>query len=114
MYAAVVFLPLLAALIAGFGNRALGDRGAQLVTSGSLILAAVLGIVVFIEVALGGQARTVEVLRWITVGSFDVSWALRFDTLSAVMIVVVTVVSACVHVYACGYMHGDPSVPRFM
>jgi NADH-quinone oxidoreductase subunit L len=116
VYAAVVFLPLIAAIIAGFGNRALGDRGAQYVTCGALITSAVLGIIVFIDVALigHGEVRVVQVLRWITVGSFDVSWALRFDTLSAVMIVVVTVVSACVHVYSVGYMAGDKSVPRFM
>jgi len=114
MYAAVVFLPLLGALIAGFGGRIIGDRGAQLVTSAGVIAAAVMAVAIFIDVALGGHPRTVEVLRWIDIGSFEVSWALKFDSLSAVMLIVVTVVSACVHVYSIGYMSHDHSKQRFM
>jgi NADH-quinone oxidoreductase subunit L len=114
MVAAVVFLPLLGAFIAGFFGRAIGDRASQVVTCGCLILAAVLGLFVFADVAIGHNARTVELLAWMNVGTLDVSWALRLDTLSAVMIMVVTVVSSCVHVYSVGYMHEDPAKPRFM
>lgn len=114
MYAAIVFLPLIGALIAGFGNKKLGDRGAQIVTCAAMITSAVLGIVAFWEVALNGQSQTVELFTWIDSGSFEASWALRWDTLTAVMVIVVTVVSSCVHVYSVGYMSHDHSIPRFM
>ncbi len=114
MIAAIVFLPLIGAIIAGFFGRWLGDRGAQAVTCGAMGLSMVLAIVAFVQVALGGAPRTVEIMPWIVSGSFEVSWALRYDTLTAVMGIVVTVVSTMVHVYSVGYMHGDPGVPRFM
>jgi NADH-quinone oxidoreductase subunit L len=114
MYAAIPLLPLVAALVAGFGAKFIGDRGSQLVTCGAMLLAAAIGIVAFIDVALGHHTQTIELFRWIRSGSFDVAWALKLDTLSAVMIIVVTVVSSCVHVYSVGYMSHDHSKPRFM
>jgi NADH-quinone oxidoreductase subunit L len=111
---AVVFLPLLAAIIAGFFGRAIGDRGAQLVTCGALLLSAVLGLFLFRDILASEEVRVIPLTKWIVAGGVDVEWALRLDTLSGVMIVVVTVVSSMVHIYSIGYMHGDPSIPRFM
>ncbi len=113
MYVAAIFLPLLGALIAGFFGRRLGDRGAQLVTCAGVGSAAVLSAGIF-TIVVGGEAQTVPLLPWIQSDSLDVAWALKFDSLTAVMLLVVTVVSFMVHVYAIGYMHHDPSVPRFM
>jgi NADH-quinone oxidoreductase subunit L len=110
----VVFLPLLGAVLAGLFGRTFGDRGAQAVTSGALILSALLSVVVFFDVAVGGNARTTELFTWIDSGTFELSWALRVDTLSAIMFCVVTIVSAIVHVYSVGYMAEDKSIPRFM
>ncbi|HXP29936.1 MAG TPA: NADH-quinone oxidoreductase subunit L [Stellaceae bacterium] len=114
MTVAAIFLPLLGAFIAGFFGRWLGDRGAQLVTCAALLIAAVLGVILFFDVALGGNARTVELFTWIDTGDLQVNWALRFDPLSAVMVAVVTVVSSMVHVYSVGYMAHDKGIPRFM
>ena len=114
MYSAAIFLPLVGALIAGLFGRLIGDRGAQIVTCACLLIAAALAVPIFWQVAINGQAQTVEVLKWIDSGTLEASWALRFDTLSAVMIFVVTWVSSCVHVYSCGYMSHDKSIPRFM
>jgi NADH-quinone oxidoreductase subunit L len=111
---AVVFLPLLAAVIAGFFGRVIGDRAAQLVTCGALLLSAVLGIILFRDILASESPQVIPLASWIVAGGVDVNWALRLDTLSGVMIVVVTVVSSMVHVYSIGYMHGDPSIPRFM
>jgi NADH-quinone oxidoreductase subunit L len=111
---AVVFLPLFAAVIAGFFGRAIGDRGAQLVTCGALLLAAVLGLFVFRDILAADGARDIPLATWIVAGGVDVAWSIRLDTLSGVMIVVVTVVSAAIHVYSIGYMAEDPSIPRFM
>jgi len=113
MYAAIIFLPLIGALIAGFFGRKIGDRGAQIVTSAFLVLSALLSVKAFIDVGLDGHAITVPLFTFIQSGSLDVSWALRFDTLTVVMLIVVTWVSSMVHIYSIGYMHHDPSVPRF-
>jgi NADH-quinone oxidoreductase subunit L len=109
-----VFLPLLGAIIAGFFGRGLGDRGAQLVTCGAMALAAVCGVVLFLDVAYGGNARTVVLATWVDSGSFEANWALRYDTLSAVMVGMVTFISTLIHVYSVGYMSHDRTVPRFM
>ena len=109
----VVFFPLLGALIAGLFGRLIGDRGAQLVTCGGLILAALCSWVVLPGV-VGGAPYKVEVLRWIHSGTFEADWVLRVDVLSAVMMFVVSTVSALIHVYSIGYMAHDPGIPRFM
>lgn len=113
MYAAIVFLPLIGSIIAGFFGRWIGDRGAQLVTCGALIISALLSVIVFYQVGLQGNPVRVELLTWIDSGSFEVSWSLRIDQLTAVMLIVVTVISALIHVYSIGYMAHDPSIPRF-
>ena len=114
MYHAIVFLPLIAFLIVGSLGRVLGDRPSQWITCGAVITSAVLSLVAFWQVALGGQPVKVEVASWIVSGTFDVSWALHIDQLTAVMLVVVNGVSALVHVYSVGYMSHDPHKPRFM
>jgi NADH-quinone oxidoreductase subunit L len=110
----VVFLPLLAAIVAGFFGRAIGDRGAQIVTCGALLLSMLLGLVLFAEILDQGSTRIVPLVTWISAGGVDVQWSLRLDTLSGVMIVAVTIVSAMVHLYSIGYMAHDPGIPRFM
>ncbi|MEE2970930.1 MAG: NADH-quinone oxidoreductase subunit L [Pseudomonadota bacterium] len=114
MYALAVFLPLIAAIVAGLGGRWLKDAGSQFVTCGALLASAVISVVMLFDVAVGGNPHTVELFAWMSSGKFEVLWALRFDQLTAVMMFVVTVVSAMVHVYSIGYMHHDPSIPRFM
>ena len=111
---AVVFLPFLAAVIAGFFGRAIGNRGSQLITCGALLLSAALGVFLFRDILATEEVRVIPLASWIVAGGVDVSWSLRLDTLSGVMIVVVTVVSSMVHVYSIGYMAHDPSIPRFM
>ena len=114
MAVAVVLLPLLAAVIAGFFGRVIGDRGAQLVTCGALLLAAALGIPLFRDILASDSPRVIPLASWIIADGVDVTWSLRLDTLSGVMILVVTIVSSMVHVYSIGYMADDPSIPRFM
>lgn len=111
---AIVFLPLIGFLIAGLGGNAIGAKASEYVTSGFMILAAVLSWFVFFDVAMGEtEIVKVSVLRWIQSGGFDVEWAFRVDTLTAVMLVVVNSVSTLVHIYSIGYMHHDPHRPRF-
>jgi NADH-quinone oxidoreductase subunit L len=116
MYQAIVFLPALGALIAGFLGRFIGDRGSEIITTGLLFVAAALSWIVFIQFGFGGEAIKVikvPVMRWITSGELEVAWSLRIDTLTAVMLVVVTTVSSLVHLYSIGYMHDDDGRSRF-
>ncbi|MEP4033654.1 NADH-quinone oxidoreductase subunit L [Roseibium polysiphoniae] len=114
MYSAIVFLPLIGFLIVGLFGKALGDKASEYITTGLVIVAALLSWVAFFTVGYGETALyQVEIMRWITAGALDVSWSLRIDTLTVVMLVVVNSVSALVHVYSIGYMHHDPHRPRF-
>src|SRR5918998_3470376 len=113
IYQAIVFLPILGALIAGFFGRAIGARPSEIITTLFLGIAAALSWVAFVQVGFHGETTRVPVLRWVTSGELDVSWALRVDTLTAVMLVVVTTVSFLVHLYSIGYMAEDDSRPRF-
>jgi NADH-quinone oxidoreductase subunit L len=114
MYAAIVFLPLLGSAIAGLFGRAIGARASELVTTGLLLVSAALSIVAFTTVALGGGAtQIIPILSWIHSGDFVADWTVRVDTITAVMLVVVTGVSSLVHLYSIGYMHEDPARPRF-
>ncbi|MCZ8172854.1 MAG: proton-conducting transporter membrane subunit, partial [Brevundimonas sp.] len=110
----IVFLPLLAAIIAGLGNRILGNFAAKLVTTGALFASCLLSWPIFLAF-MGGtaEADVVPVLQWVQSGSLTFDWALRVDTLTAVMLVVITTVSALVHLYSWGYMEEDPDQPRF-
>ncbi|MCC5995999.1 MAG: NADH-quinone oxidoreductase subunit L, partial [Oceanicaulis sp.] len=107
-----VFAPLIAAIIAGLFQKQIGDRAAQTVTTGATIAAALASAWLFVDVALNGNARTYELATWMSVGSFEISWAIRLDTLSAVMLVVITSVSSLVHVYSWSYMSHDPHRAR--
>lgn len=110
----VVFLPLLAAIVAGFGNRTIGNGPAKIITTGALFLSCALSWPIFLSF-IGGNAEpyVVPVLHFIKSGGMDVSWALKVDALTAVMLVVVTSVSALVHLYSWGYMSDDDAQPRF-
>jgi len=114
MYQAIVFLPLLGFLVVGLFGGSLGAKASEYITSGFMVVVAVLSWVAFFSVALGdSEVFTVPVLRFIEVGSLQADWALRIDTLTAVMLVVVNTVSCLVHIYSIGYMHHDPNRPRF-
>jgi NADH-quinone oxidoreductase subunit L len=110
----IVFLPLLAALVAGLGGRVIGKVPAKVVTTGALFLSCALSWPIFIQFLTGhAEPTTVHVLDWIRSGDMNVDWALKVDTLTAVMLVVVTSVSSLVHLYSWGYMAEDDSQPRF-
>ena len=113
MIGVLVLLPLLAFLVVGIGNRAIGNLAAKLVTTGALFVSAALAWVIFLAQLGGEGAYTLTLFEWFASGSLEVSWALHVDMLVAVMLVVITTVSALVHLYSWGYMAEDPSQPRF-
>ncbi len=109
----VVLLPLFGALLAMPVARMLGARAAEIVTTALVGFAAIQAWLLFFDVAIGGHARTISLFTWVASGDFVADWAVRLDTLSAVMLVVVNTVSFLVHAYSVGYMHDDDSRPRF-
>lgn len=110
----IVFLPLLAAIVGGLGNRALGNTVVKAITTGALFISCALSWPIFLGFIAGTtQAEVVPVLQWVRSGDLSFDWALRVDTLTAVMLVVITSVSALVHLYSWGYMDEDPDQPRF-
>jgi len=110
----IVFLPVLAAIYTGLGCRIISVRHAQIVTCLGTIISAILSWVLFYNVVMQGAGATVEILPWIHSDEFMVNWSLKVDQLTAVMLVVVTSVSALVHVYSVGYMAHDEHPQRFM
>ena len=101
----ILFAPLVGAIIAGFGWRVIGDTAAQWVTTGLLFLAAALSWIVFLT--HDGTTQSIHILDWIQSGLLDTAWAIRMDRLTAIMLIVVTSVSALVHLYSMGYMAHD-------
>ncbi|HZD92250.1 MAG TPA: NADH-quinone oxidoreductase subunit L, partial [Pseudolabrys sp.] len=92
---------------------AAGSRLTEVITTTFLMISMILSWIAFVQVGFGHHDVRIEVFPWITSGALNVDWALRVDTLTAVMLVVVTTVSALVHLYSIGYMVDDPHRPRF-
>lgn len=110
----IVFLPLLAALFAGLGQRFIGAVAAKTITTAGLFIAALLSWPIFIGFLNGSETAYVQpVMTWVQSGDLTFDWELRVDALTAVMLVVITSVSALVHLYSWGYMEEDPDQPRF-
>ncbi|MCC0046218.1 MAG: NADH-quinone oxidoreductase subunit L [Defluviimonas sp.] len=101
----ILFAPLVGSLIAGFGWRVIGEKGAQAVTTGLLFLACLLSWGVFL--GFDGTTQHLHVLDFIRSGTLDTQWSIRLDRLTAIMLIVVTTVSALVHLYSWGYMAHD-------
>jgi NADH-quinone oxidoreductase subunit L len=111
----IVFLPLLAAIVAGLGGRAIGSLASKLITTAALFVSCALSWPLFLGFMAGDYSGgwVEPVLAWIHSGNLRVDWSLRVDALTSVMLVVVTTVSALVHLYSWGYMEEDPDQPRF-
>ena len=107
-----IFLPIIGAALAMPFGRAWGDHAAMAVSIACVCLAAIFSVILFFNI-VGGEDRIVTLFTWMAVGNLEFSWALRFDSLTAVMLIVVNGVSSMVHIYSVGYMHNDPHRPRF-
>jgi NADH-quinone oxidoreductase subunit L len=114
MELSIITLPLIASIISGFFGKYIGDRNSEIVTSLLVSISAILSIIVFYNVVFNQYEDNIIIATWINSGTLDVNWSMKIDSLSSVMLVVVTSVSALVHVYSIGYMSHDPHKPRFM
>jgi NADH-quinone oxidoreductase subunit L len=111
---ATIFMPLISAIIVGLFGKQLGNRISQIITVFPMVISAILSCIILYLFGFEGHEYTVKLFTWFEIGDLKVDWSLRFDTLTAVMVFVVTVVSAMVHIYSIGYMSHDPHIPRFM
>lgn len=114
MYLITVAAPFLGSAMAGLAGRWLGARGSGCMTVFGMATAAVGSALIWLEVAANGCAVSLHLGSWFSTSTVDVNWTLHFDALAACMMLTVTVVSFCVHLYSMAYMQGDPHLPRFM
>ncbi|MGB0658914.1 MAG: NADH-quinone oxidoreductase subunit L [Mangrovicoccus sp.] len=101
----ILFAPLVGSLICGFGFRLIGEDAAKWTATGLLFLSCLLSWIVFL--GHDGHAEIINIMRWIESGSLSANWGIRLDRLTAIMLIVVTSVSALVHLYSFGYMAHD-------
>ncbi len=109
----IVFLPLIGSLICYLGKD-LGNLFSEISSSLLIVVSAVLSIIIFYNGFVHNIYGNYQILNWINSGELNVNWSINIDPLSSVMIVVVTLISALVHIYSIGYMSHDPHKPRFM
>ncbi|KUP93842.1 NADH-quinone oxidoreductase subunit L [Tritonibacter horizontis] len=106
METTLLFAPLVGAVICGFGHKIIGEKAAMWTATGLLFLTALLSWITFLS--FDGETRIIEIFRWIESGSLSTSWEIRLDRLTAIMLIVISTVSALVHLYSFGYMDHDP------
>jgi NADH-ubiquinone oxidoreductase chain 5 len=114
MYTLVVFLPLIGFLVSGLLGRYIGRQGAVLITTSLLFLSFVCSLIIFYETVMLHSIVSVTLFKWIEVNTLSINFSLLFDSLTGVMLIVITSISTLVHFYSIDYMRYDPHVPRFM
>ena len=114
----IVILPLIGFLISSilsfFNKNKLIDLASQIITSSFIVVTAIFSFYIFVDNMVNPEIISLELFTWINSGSFEASWSIYLDTVTRVMLVVITFVSALVHIYSIGYMSHDGSIPRFM
>ena len=110
---AIIFLPLLGSLIGFFGKK-LTKYFSEIITSIFVIFSAILSAIIFWQGIQNNDYGNYKIFEWVSSGNFVANWSINIDPLSSIMLVVVTFVSALVHIYSIGYMSHDPHKPRFM
>ena len=113
MQYAIIFLPLIGSIV-GYLGKSITKYFSEVTTSLFVCISAALSIVVFFDGIQNNNYGNYIVLEWISSGDFKANWSINIDPLSSVMLVVVTLISAIVHIYSIGYMSHDPHKPRFM
>ena len=110
----IIFLPLLGSVLSGIFGRHIGSKSSEFITCLCVSISACLSLLIFYKVIYHDYTNHVIIAKWIESGTLNVNWSIYVDPLSALMLVVVTLISAIVHIYSVGYMSHDPHKPRFM
>jgi NADH-ubiquinone oxidoreductase chain 5 len=114
MYLTIIFLPILSSILALFFGRFLGEKGSSFLSVILMFTSFLLSLISFFLVGLKNNPCFFKIAPWFDSGLFFVSWGFLFDSLTVIMLVVVTCVSSIVHLYSIEYMHQDPHKARFM
>ena len=111
---AIVFLPLLGSIAAGFFGKILGNKFSQIITSLFISISAILSMILFYNVAINQSYSNSKIFTWINSGKMIADWSIKIDSLTSIMLVIVCLVSSLVHIYSIGYMSKDLHKSRFM
>ena len=114
MYLLVLILPLLGALISGFAGRWLGCKGVSLFSVTCILITTLLAFIIFYEVGFCRTTCHILLTTWVSSGILNIKWSFLFDSVTSIMLIVVTSISSLVHIYSIKYMETDPHRPRFM
>jgi NADH-ubiquinone oxidoreductase chain 5 len=114
MYLNIIFLPLVSSFISGFFGRFIGPFGAGIITTFSVFLSLLFSFFAFYEVGFSNSPCYIKLLTWFNSEYLCANWGFQFDSLTVVMLIVVTFISTLVHFYSTEYMSHDPHLPRFM
>lgn len=114
MYLLIILIPLLSFLSASLFGRYIGRTGSTIITTSALFITAILSTIAFYEVAIAESNCYIRLFPWIDCALLHASWGFMFDSLTVLMLIVVTYVSALVHLYSIEYMANDPHIQRFM
>jgi len=110
---AIIFLPLISSFISGFFGKKIGDKNCQILAGLLVSLSAILSLIIFYKVLTQDYNANKLIFNWISSGKFIVNWSIYIDSLTSVMLVVVSLISSIIHFYSIGYMSHDPDKPRF-
>ena len=111
---AIIFLPLIGAIVSGFFGKIIGDRFSEIFTSFLVSVSTILSFVIFYDVITQNYLVNIKLFSWVTSGDLQINWSIKIDALSSTMLVVVGIVSSLVHIYSIGYMINDKCKTRFM
>lgn len=114
MYTLVLFMPLLSAIISGLFGRKIGEKGAGILASSCIVISLIISCCIFYETTLNSSTTYIKLWKWFDSELLTTYFGLQFDSVTSIMLIVVTSVSASVHIYSTGYMSEDPHIPRFM
>lgn len=114
MYLLIIFIPLLSAIISGFFGRKIGEKGAGIITTLLIMVTCIISYSILYEVGINGAPTYIKLWNWMESGLFSVNLGLMFDSVTSIMLILITTVSMLVHLYSTEYMAGDPHKPRFM
>ena len=114
MYISVIILPIMSACLVGFFGRLFGKTGAVIIANLYIFVTFIISILAFYEISLSGSKVSLELWEWFSVGVLEIKWSFLFDSLTSVMLIVITSISSLVHLYSIDYMADDPHIIRFM
>lgn len=114
MYILILYFALINAIICGFGGHRMGKYGAAISTLIFMFSCVLISLFAYGEIVLFNSRVIIDLTKWIYVYGIDFRWQLIFDPLAVQMILLISIVSFCVHLYSLEYMGNDPHLPRFL